>query len=412
MPELRNYLLAEGERLALAEGPGKTPDFNPEKYSLAPGLTIKPPFRTLGSGHVTSRYDGEPVVQYLSAFILEEMARVFQERLREDPVVIDWNHGSSPNPWATASTPAASGSLGAIVDAFVFDDGARGPGLYVVPAYSEDGLKVVKANEGTLYSSPEFVVGPVYAREARGKKLGDAQLLAVALTNRPAQTATAIDPVKLTEGGQDPAQEEDPMKTLNAALLAAMSFAEASPITEEDRQHARALAEKLGALPPPLTPAAAPDGTQSGPIELSEAEREILKGAGIEATTLKGGLLKLAEAYRAQAAAQVAAQASLAETQAKAAVNGMVAIGRIPPFQRQAAEKLYKQDQALFSELYGAVPPHAALDLRPAVGHEAPTGDGPDVVAEVAKFAEANGLEFGDAMHQLAAQRPELFVER
>ena len=70
--------------------------------------------------------------------------------------------------------------------------------MYALPAYNERGLDVVNNAGGILWSSPEFVTGDVFSRDG-GEKIGDAQLLAITLTPRPAQSNNKIDRVTLTE---------------------------------------------------------------------------------------------------------------------------------------------------------------------------------------------------------------------
>lgn len=421
----RRFTLAEAGLVAVSDADGKAPTVDPSAYTVAPGLTLGRPFRTLSAGHVSSRYDGEPLAQYISEHLLAEMVSVFQARRDADPVPLDWNHESLPGFWGPGGDPQTSGALGAVVDLMVFDDGERGPGLYVVPAYSERGLAVLEDQKGLLYSSPEFVIGAVYAREARGQKLGDAQLLAVALTPRPAQSATVIDTVQLTESGPsrpaagDAGQtQEEPMKTLKALIVAGLALAEgqASEPTEDERAQFREMAEKLGLAEQPGPPVDVEPGQAPQAAALGEAERKLLAEAGIEASSPIGALLKMAERVKALQTdtAETKAAALLAES--KAVVNGMIAVGKVPPAQRSGAAQLYRENRELFTELYGEVPPHAALDLRTELGHggdnagEQPNED--KAVAEVEAYAEKHNLSFSDAMTTLAAEKPQLFAQR
>ena len=80
----------------------------------------------------------------------------------------------------------------------IVDLDLREDGLYATPAYNERGLEVVKAAGGVLWSSPEFLNGEVYSRDG-GSKVGNAQLLAITLTPRPAQSHDKIERVTLNE---------------------------------------------------------------------------------------------------------------------------------------------------------------------------------------------------------------------
>lgn len=156
------------------------------------GLYIGKKFKTLALGPVSSRQSGE-VIATVSKELLEEFVRVFNERKDSDPVIIDWNHNSSPFTDGDKS-PAASGALGKIIEIELGQDG-----LYAVPAYTEKGRRIVEEHEGLLYSSPEFITGEVFSRDGGDliSKLG--QLLAITLTPRPQQQADRIDPITLSE---------------------------------------------------------------------------------------------------------------------------------------------------------------------------------------------------------------------
>ena len=156
------------------------------------GQKLGRPFITLRAGTVASRMSGETIAEVTPA-ILAEIVRVFQARKESDPVIIDWNHQSSPQ--FGANTPETGGALGEIVDLRLSEDGQC---LIAIPAYNERGRKTVAEAQGSLWSSPEFVMGEVYARES-GAPTGGAQLLAVTLTPRPQQTASSVDRVLLTE---------------------------------------------------------------------------------------------------------------------------------------------------------------------------------------------------------------------
>ena len=96
-----------------------------------------------------------------------------------------------------------------IIDLEVKEDG-----LYAVPAYNEEGLKVVEKSGGILWSSPEYIHGEIFTRDG-GDKVGDAQLLAITLTPRPAQSHNKIDRITLSEDLM-----EEQVKELQAKLAA------------------------------------------------------------------------------------------------------------------------------------------------------------------------------------------------
>ena len=181
-------LRAYGEALQLSEV---------VSYDIPDGLTIGRPFKTLGLGQVSSRMSGDAIGKKIDHEMLAEMVRVFNDRKESDPVIIDWQHATSPYQSGSPAPPESGNALGLIIDLDLRDDG-----LYATPAYNERGLDVVTQAGGVLWSSPEFLAGEVFDRLG-GSKIGDAQLLAITLTPRPAQAHNQIDRVTLTEEIQD-----------------------------------------------------------------------------------------------------------------------------------------------------------------------------------------------------------------
>ncbi|MGA1619416.1 MAG: hypothetical protein ACO37F_13020, partial [Pirellulales bacterium] len=94
----RAYALSEAEEVELD---GLT-------VVVEDGQELGRPFVTLRAGTVASRMSGETIAE-VTPELLAEMVRVFQARRESDPVIIDWNHQSSPN--VGASTPETGGAL-------------------------------------------------------------------------------------------------------------------------------------------------------------------------------------------------------------------------------------------------------------------------------------------------------------
>ena len=157
------------------------------------GLIIGKPFKTLALGQVSSRLNGSAIGSEIDTEMLSEMVRVFKSRRDADPVIIDWQHATSPFSGGSPAPPESGNALGLIVDVELREDG-----LYAIPAYNERGLEVVRNAGGVLWSSPEFIAGDVYTRDG-GDKIGNAQLLAITLTPRPAQSNNKISRVTLSE---------------------------------------------------------------------------------------------------------------------------------------------------------------------------------------------------------------------
>jgi flagellar basal body rod protein FlgC len=78
---------------------------------------------------------------------------------------------------------------------------------------------VVKEAGGVLWSSPEFITGDVHDRSG-GDLIGKAQLLAITLTPRPAQSHDRIDRVTLNERLEMDNLESMSLEDLRAALVA------------------------------------------------------------------------------------------------------------------------------------------------------------------------------------------------
>ena len=179
------------------------------EYNVPDGLTIGKPFKTLSLGQVSSRMSGDSIGKEIDVDLLNELVRVFNERKVHDPVIIDWQHATSPFQGKSPAPPESGIALGMIIDLEVKDDG-----LYAIPAYNEEGLKVVEKSGGILWSSPEYIHGEIFTRDG-GDKVGDAQLLAITLTPRPAQSHNKIDRITLSEDSM-----EERLKELEAKLAA------------------------------------------------------------------------------------------------------------------------------------------------------------------------------------------------
>ena len=105
----RAYTLSEAEEV----------DLDGLTVVLEEGQELGRPFVTLRAGTVASRMSGETIAE-VTPELLAELVKVFRERKPSDPVIIDWNHQSSPG---TPSTPETGGALGEIVDLRLSEDG-------------------------------------------------------------------------------------------------------------------------------------------------------------------------------------------------------------------------------------------------------------------------------------------------
>ncbi len=144
----------------------------------APSLTRGKPVQVFRLGPMFRRLGGEQIDD-ITDEMCADMVRVFDATRAVEDVPIDWAHNSAPD---GPRDPEQSGSLGRVA-ALVHEPGK---GLWAVPEYTERGAAVVDAAGGVLFTSPEFARAPIHSR-TDGSAIGGAALIALALTNRPAQ---------------------------------------------------------------------------------------------------------------------------------------------------------------------------------------------------------------------------------
>lgn len=188
------------------------------------GLHLGRPFRVLTADETVRDGATGEALGCFPAETLAEFVRVFEARCARGEGVprIDYNHGPSRGMDPTL--------FGAVVGCYVADDGERGPGLYVVPGWTDYGRDFVAQHAtpdgGSLLSnSPEFMVGPAYARgggdpDEVGELLGGAELLGVALTGTPQQPEGIIDPVRLSRSGYSTAGEAGEVSSMDPEQVA------------------------------------------------------------------------------------------------------------------------------------------------------------------------------------------------
>lgn len=358
------------------------------------GQTMGRPFVTLSAGKVSSRLSGDLICDVTPEH-LAEIKRVFDARRGSDPVIIDWNHQSAPG---GQSTPEESGALGEIAELRLSEDGRQ---LIAVPVYNQRGAEVVAAAGGTLWSSPEFFLGDVYARES-GEKTGSAQLLAITLTPRPQQAASALERVTLSEE----------MNLMDVAEIEAIA----------DLDQAKALLKQKDALVRELEAR-----LKSSREEMAEDEdeaEEMAEASSDEEEKEKMGEYKrmseqLSEANTAQAAQikalteQVQALAEKeATTRREAAINALLRSGRITPAEREVAERAWALSESgdpTFLNWINERPAEHAVSLS-EIGHGASgeeiTQD--TVVQRAHELASSASITFSEAYKRLAIEEPAL----
>ena len=361
------------------------------------GQQLGRPFVTLRAGTVASRMSGETIAE-VTPKMLAEIVRVYQARRASDPVIIDWNHQSSPS--FGSNTPETGGALGEIVDLRLSEDGQC---LIAIPAYNERGLKTVAEAQGSLWSSPEFVMGEVYARES-GAPTGGAQLLAVTLTPRPQQTASAVDRVLLTEEANLMETRENLLKMEHEDLVdlllqkMAMVVEMEKRLTEdEDKKNlAEDEDEKKMTEEEDKKNLAEEDDEEKKSYSMNEGSALLLA----EVSTLREQLTALREENQT--------------VKRKGAVDELVRSGRISPAEVALAEKAWNQAQSgeeAFWAMFCERKAGSVVSLR-EVGHGA-SGEqiNRETLAERAKqLAAEKSITFSEALNTIRTTDREFFL--
>jgi hypothetical protein len=332
--------------------------------------------------------------------MLAEIVRVYQARKESDPVIIDWNHQSSPS--YGSNTPETGGALGEIVDLRLSEDGQC---LIAVPAYNERGLKTVAEAQGSLWSSPEFVMGEVYARES-GAPTGGAQLLAVTLTPRPQQTASSVDRVLLTEEANLMETRENLLKMehedLVDLLLQKMAMvAEMEKNLTEDEKNLAEDEDKKEMTEDEDKKDLAEDEDEEKMME--KKSYSMNEGSALllaEVSTLREQLTALREENQS--------------VKRKGAVDELVRSGRISPAEVALAEKAWNQAQSgdeAFWAMFCERKAGSVVSLR-EVGHGA-SGEqiNRETLAERAKLlASEKSVSFSEALNLIRTTDREFFL--
>lgn len=341
------------------------------------------PFLTLALGDVNSRMNGNKI-STITLKDLEEIVRVFYERKTADNVIIDWNHASSPYA-SSLSSPDVSMALGQIADLEIKDGG-----LYAYPLYTAKGAQIVEESEGNLWSSPEFIIGPVYARDG-GNKIGDAQLLAVTLTPRPAQSQSKIDRILLTEKlmdqtelqGKSPDEliamllEKDALVKQLEAKLSALESEMESSVSEEDA-------------------VLVADGEKKdGYAAMSEASVKLMNEMSSKITALNEQVGKL--------------QAEKHGAERKNAIDALLNTGKIAPSEKAVAEEAYdlKDKSPSFWRMFSERQANQAVNLS-EVGH-AEASKPISLSEQVRSIQKEKGITFAQALDLFKNENPQAY---
>jgi hypothetical protein len=368
------------------------------------GLTVGRPFKTLALGSVSARLSGETLGE-VDRSLLEEMVRVYRARRDDDPVIIDWQHASSPfNPGPPAA-PDVGGALGLIVDLDLREDG-----LYATPAYNERGLKVVQEAGGVLWSSPEYVTGDIFSRDG-GAKVGSAQLLAITLTPRPAQSSSKIDRVTLKESLMDDMSPEE----LKAALAAKDAMVKELEQKIADMQ-ADAEASLAAEMPEGEMPKAEEEEKPAVIVVDGEKSDDEPKKMGdykkmgesllSEINTLRATNKQLSEKI-----AKIEGEKNAAER--REAVAALLREGKVAPAEQAAVEAAWdaRTAQPIFWKMFSERPANSAVPLA-QVGHGASGQElnHANLAEQVKALATEKSISFSEALNLFRTTNPDQYL--
>ena len=380
------------------------------EVALYPGSDIK----VLSLGKVNSRINGE-TIQEISIDILQEMVRVFKDRKETDPVIIDWNHQSSPFMNNGPTAPAQSMAYGEIADVYIKEDA-----LFVKPLYTQAGLDLVKASEGVLYPSPEFLVGEVFAREGDPKPIGFAQLQAVTLTARPAQSKNKISRVLLMEKSNMNPEE---LKAMTADQLVAL-------VLEKDQlvKQLEAQLEGVKSENDELTKDES-DGEIEISLEGEYAKKDEKKMMAEEDKKMMEDEKKMSEAAalsekaNAKLMNELNAQVTSLSEQVKAltaqkhqaerklVVDGLLNTGKIAPSEISAVESAYdiKDKFPAIWQSFSERKANQAVNLSEK-GH-ASTAQEISFIDQVNEIKKTKGITFSEALNVMRSEQPDAYIK-
>ena len=390
-------LRAYGEAIQLAE-PAPT-------YDVPEGLIIGKPFKTLALGQVSSRLNGSAIGSEIDTEMLSEMVRVFKSRRDADPVIIDWQHATSPFSGGSPAPPESGNALGLIIDVELREDG-----LYAVPAYNERGLEVVKNAGGVLWSSPEFIAGDVYTRDG-GDKIGTAQLLAITLTPRPAQSNNKISRVTLTEelSEMDNLEElslealRDMVRELQEVIKNMKADSEAKLTEEKPEDKADKMAESKDDDAEKMTESKKDDEAE----KMAESKDEDKKSYKMNENY--NVMLSEVTALREQVAKLTADKEAV---EMREAVSTLLREGRISPNEQKTANDAWvvRNTHPAFWQMFSERPANSAVPLN-QVGHGA---SGEEITmatldAEIKKLKAEKGITYSEALNEFRANNVDYY---
>ena len=395
----KTTLRAYGEAIQLSES---------NSYEVPEGLTIGKPFKTLSLGQVSSRMSGDAIGKEIDQGLLSELVRVFKERREHDPVIIDWQHATSPFQGGTPAPPESGSALGMIIDLEMRNDG-----LYAIPAYNERGLEVVKNAGGVLWSSPEYIHGEIFARDG-GDKVGDAQLLAITLTPRPAQSHNKIDRITLSEESmmEDQINElkvaleaKDAMvKELEAKIREMMDDKDSS-LTEDEKMAEHDDKEKMAEHDDAEEKKEHYDEEKQKMMEDEEEKKQKLSETFTQDVSLLNEVVALRESVKKL-------EAENNKIKCDEAVSSLLREGKISPAEQDVASKAWniKDLQPEFWQMFSERQSNSSVPLE-EVGHGA---SGQEISKKsldqkVRALAEEKSINYSEALSLFRESNPDFY---
>lgn len=366
------------------------------------GLTLGKPVQVFRTGPLFSRFSGKQMDDITDGF-LDELVRVFN--LGEQIVPVDWGHNSGG--CFSTPTPEDGGLLGRIVSL----EHIQGRGLWAVPAYTERGAELVRENEGLIYTSPEFFRGVVFSRGETVPTgdptiIGRGQLLAVALTPRPAQDSLEL--VKLSEStptttfaftAPAPSRQGGNMPDPKGTNIAPPKGVDVVQLTEELgrlRQKNKDLTASVTSL-----------------TEERDAAKTISDTAANKVQALSEQIGKLTSQFEAS-------EKAVTEERRARKLDEMISLGKIAFVEREDAAKVLEYSEKtghdLFSTLYASRERGSAMPLSEA-GHH--TGKTPgkqktaseQLDAKITAYAEKHNIQYVQALDAVKLADPALWTQ-
>ena len=291
----------------------------------------------------------------------------------------------------------------------------RADGLYATPAYNERGLKVVQDAGGVLWSSPEYVTGNIFSRDG-GKKVGDAQLLAITLTPRPAQSNASIDRVTLKETlPMDNIAEMSP-EELKAALVAKDAMVKELEQKIADMQTAAEASlkaempeEKMaeGEMPQ----AEMPEEEEKPAVIVVDGEKP--KAKMMSEATLLSEINTLRAANKQLSEKLAAIDAEKRAIERREAVTALLREGKVSPAEQAAVEAAFdaKATQPIFWKMFSERPANSAVPLN-EVGHGASGQEltRASLAEQVKALAAEKHISFSEALNLFRTTNPDQYL--